>query len=91
MTFGRLMISDGKVTPSLFGTYDVPLRSAPGRLAFAQPVGVVPGASRTHVVLSVVRANSAQQVRDRIHPHDKQVVLLVQRGESRIFVPVELG
>jgi serine protease Do len=55
----------------------------------AADAGIQPG----DVVLSVDGSpvNSVRQLRDRIHPRDKQVALLVQRGESRIFVPVELG
>jgi serine protease Do len=55
----------------------------------AADAGIQPG----DVVLSVDGSpvNSVQQLRDRIHRRDKQVALLVQRGDSRIFVPVELG
>jgi len=55
----------------------------------AADAGIQPG----DVVLSVNGApvNSAQQLRDTIQQRDKQVALLVQRGEARIFVPVELG
>jgi serine protease Do len=55
----------------------------------AADAGIQPG----DVVLSVDGSpvNTARQLRDKIRPHDKQVALLVQRGDSRIFVPVELG
>jgi serine protease Do len=55
----------------------------------AADAGIQPG----DVVLSVNGApvNSAQQLREKIQERDKQVALLVQRGEARIFVPVELG
>ena len=55
----------------------------------AADAGIQPG----DVVLSVDGApvNSAQELREKIGQHDKQVALLVQRGEARIFVPVELG
>jgi len=26
-----------------------------------------------------------------VHQHDKQIALLIQRGDNRIFVPVALG
>jgi len=55
----------------------------------AADAGIQPG----DVVLSVDGSpvSSAQQLREKIREHDKQVALLVQRGDSRIFVPVELG
>jgi len=55
----------------------------------AADAGIQPG----DVVLSVDGSplDSVQQLRDKVSKHDKQVALLVQRGESRIFVPVELG
>jgi serine protease Do len=55
----------------------------------AAVAGIEPG----DVVLSVNGApvNSAQELKKQIHRHDKQVALLVQRGDARIFVPVELG
>jgi hypothetical protein len=31
------------------------------------------------------------QLRALVHDHDKQVALLIQRGDSRIFIPVALG
>ncbi len=58
-------------------------------MAPAADAGIQPG----DVVLSVDGSpvNTAQELRDKIGQHDKQVALLVQRGESRIFVPVQLG
>jgi serine protease Do len=55
----------------------------------AADAGIQPG----DVVLSVNGApvNSVQELRDQVHKHDKQVALLVQRGDARIFVPVQLG
>ncbi len=35
--------------------------------------------------------HSANQLLHIVHEHDKQVALLIQRGDSRIFVPVELS
>ncbi len=51
--------------------------------------GIQPG----DVVLSVDGSpiSSAKQLRDAVSHHEKQIALLVQRGDSRIFVPVELG
>ena len=45
------------------------------------------------VVLSVDGApvNSAKDLRALVHKHDKQAALLVQRGDTRIFVPVDIG
>jgi DNA-binding response OmpR family regulator len=34
---------------------------------------------------------SVAQLRALMHEHDKQVALLIQRGDSRIFIPVGLG
>ncbi|HMK87326.1 MAG TPA: DegQ family serine endoprotease [Steroidobacteraceae bacterium] len=45
------------------------------------------------VVLSVngTPVNSVTQFQGLVHEHDSQVALLIQRGDSRIFIPVELG
>jgi serine protease Do len=45
------------------------------------------------VVLSVdgTSVQSAEQLRKIIDSHSKQVALLIQRGQDRIFVPVDLG
>lgn len=55
----------------------------------AAAAGIQPG----DVVLSVDGSpvNTVKELREKIGQHDKQVALLVQRGESRIFVPVQLG
>ena len=34
---------------------------------------------------------SVEQLRSLVHNHDSQVALLIQRGDTRIFIPVELG
>jgi serine protease Do len=51
------------------------------------------GIQRGDVVLSVdgTPVDSVAQLRAMITRHDKQVALLIQRGENRLFVPVELG
>ena len=51
------------------------------------------GIKRGDVVLSVDGSpvNSAEELRAKIGRSDKLVALLVQHGESRVFVPVELG
>jgi serine protease Do len=55
----------------------------------AADAGIQPG----DVVLSVdgTAVDSVGQLRKMIGPHDKQVALLIQRGENRLFVPVSLG
>jgi serine protease Do len=60
-----------------------------GARAPAADAGIQPG----DVVLSVDGSpvNSAEELREKIGQHDKQVALLIQRGEARIFVPVQLG
>ncbi len=51
------------------------------------------GIQQGDVVLSVdgTPVQSVAQLRDLLRDHDKQVALLIQRGDSRIFLPVELG
>jgi serine protease Do len=51
------------------------------------------GIEQGDVVLSVdgTPVQSVAQLRSLVHDHDKQVALLIQRGDARIFVPVELG
>ena len=51
------------------------------------------GIQQGDVVLSVdgTPVQSVAQLRDLVQNHDKQVALLIQRGDSRIFVPVGLG
>jgi serine protease Do len=55
----------------------------------AADAGIQPG----DVVLSVdgTPVDSVAQLRKMIGAHDKQVALLIQRGENRLFVPVNLG
>lgn len=62
------------------------VENAQGRAAEA---GIQPG----DVVLSVdgTPVQSVSQLRDLVHGNNKQVALLIQRGDSRIFVPVGLG
>ena len=51
------------------------------------------GIQRGDVVLSVngKPVHSAADLREAVQQHDKQIALLIQRGDSRIFVPVALG
>jgi len=62
------------------------VEEASGRAAEA---GIQPG----DVVLSIDGApvQSVEQLRALVREHDKQVALLIQRGDSRIFIPVGLG
>ncbi len=62
------------------------VEDAQGRAADA---GIQPG----DVVLSVdgTPVESVAQLRKIVAQHDKQVALLIQRGENRLFVPVTLG
>jgi serine protease Do len=55
----------------------------------AAEAGIEPG----DVVLSVdgTPLQSVEQLRKRVQGHDKQIALLVQRGNTRLFVPVTLG
>jgi serine protease Do len=55
----------------------------------AAEAGIQPG----DVVLSVdgTPVQSVAQLRKMIDEHDKQMALLIQRGNSRLFVPVTLG
>jgi serine protease Do len=55
----------------------------------AADAGIQPG----DVVLSVdgTPVRTAEQMRNIVRKHDKQVALLIQRGDARIFVPVVLG
>jgi hypothetical protein len=34
---------------------------------------------------------SVAELRGLVHQHSKQIALLIQRGDDRIFVPVALG
>jgi serine protease Do len=51
------------------------------------------GIQEGDVVLSVngTPVESIAQLRGLLHDHDNQVALLIQRGDTRIFVPVGLG
>jgi serine protease Do len=62
------------------------VEDAQGRAAEA---GIQPG----DVVLSVdgTPVQSVAQLRKMVQEHDKQIALLIQRGENRLFVPVTLG
>lgn len=55
----------------------------------AADAGIQPG----DVVLSAdgVPVQSVEQLRKLVKAHDKQIALLIQRGENRLFVPVGLG
>jgi serine protease Do len=62
------------------------VEDAQGRAAEA---GIQPG----DVVLSVdgTAVQSVAQLRKMVQEHDKQIALLIQRGDARLFVPVTLG
>jgi serine protease Do len=62
------------------------VEDAQGRAADA---GIQPG----DVVLSVdgIPVQSVAQLRKMVQEHDKQIALLIQRGDVRLFVPVTLG
>ncbi len=62
------------------------VEDAQGRAAEA---GIQPG----DVVLSVdgTAVHSVEQLREMVQQHDKQIALLIQRGDARLFVPVTLG
>jgi serine protease Do len=51
------------------------------------------GIQRGDVVLSVdgTAVQSVAQLRKMVKDHDKQIALLIQRGEARLFIPVTLG
>jgi serine protease Do len=51
------------------------------------------GIQRGDVVLSVdgKPVQSVEQLRKMVKDHDKQIALLIQRGDARLFVPVTLG
>jgi serine protease Do len=51
------------------------------------------GIQRGDVVLSVdgTPVQSVEQLRKMVKDHDKQIALLIQRGDARLFVPVTLG
>jgi len=62
------------------------VEDARGRAAEA---GIQPG----DVVLSVdgTPVQNVAQLRKMVQEHDKQIALLIQRGDARLFVPVTLG
>ena len=62
------------------------VEDAQGRAAEA---GIQPG----DVVLSVdgTPVQTVAQLRNMVKDHDKQIALLIQRGDSRLFIPVTLG
>jgi serine protease Do len=62
------------------------VEDAQGRAADA---GIQPG----DVVLSVdgTPVQSIAQLRKMVEEHGKQIALLIQRGDARLFVPVALG
>jgi serine protease Do len=62
------------------------VEDAQGRAAEA---GIQPG----DVVLSVdgTAVESVAQLRKMVKDHDKQVALLIQRGDARLFIPITLG
>jgi len=62
------------------------VEEAQGRAAEA---GIQPG----DVVLSVdgIPVQTVAQLRKLVKDHDKQIALLIQRGDSRLFFPVTLG
>jgi serine protease Do len=55
----------------------------------AAEAGIEPG----DVVLSVdgTPVESVAQLRKMVQEHSKQIALLIQRGDARMFVPVTLG
>jgi serine protease Do len=55
----------------------------------AADAGIQPG----DIVLSVdgTPVQSVAQLRELVQAHDKQIALLIQRGDGRLFVPVTLG
>jgi serine protease Do len=78
------------LTPDERGQAGVPaglvVEESSGRAAEA-------GIQEGDVVLSVngTPVNSVEQLRSLVHSHGDQVALLIQRGNTRIFVPVGLG
>jgi serine protease Do len=60
-----------------------------GSQGHAAEAGIQPG----DVVLSVdgTPVQSVEQLRKMVQQHDKQIALLIQRGSTRLFVPVGLG
>lgn len=59
----------------------------------AQGPAAQAGIQQGDVVLAVdgTPVQSVDQLKDLVRQHDKQLALLIQRGDQRLFVPVELG
>jgi serine protease Do len=59
----------------------------------AQGPAAEAGIQQGDLVLSVNGSpvHSVSQLRDLVHEHDKQIALLIQRGDARIFVPIQMG
>ncbi len=87
---GRLGLSVRPLTPDERNQADV---SGGLLVEHARGPAADAGIQSGDIVLSADGApvNSARQLSQIVHKHDKQVALLIQRGDSRIFVPVELG
>jgi serine protease Do len=86
---GRLGLALRPLNPqekSQVGSGGLVVEDARGRAADA-------GIQRGDVVLAVdgTPVASVPQMRKVVGEHDKQVALLIQRGENRLFVPVSLG
>jgi serine protease Do len=71
------------------------LSGVPGGLVVedAQGRAAEAGIQAGDVVLSVdgTAVQSVAQLRKMVQEHDKQIALLIQRGDARLFVPVTLG
>jgi serine protease Do len=85
----RLGLSVRPLTPEereQVGSSGLLVQDAEGRAAAA-------GIQQGDVVLSVngTPVRSVGDLRSLVHGSDKQIALLIQRGDSRIFVPVALG
>jgi serine protease Do len=87
---GRLGLAVRPLNPQERREAGVPgglvVEDAQGRAAEA-------GIQRGDVVLSVdgTLVDNAAQLRKMVEEHGNQIALLIQRGESRVFVPVTLG
>ena len=49
------------------------------------------GSIRSGMMRALSPVESVAQLRKLVHQRDKQVALLIQRGDNRLFVPVPLG
>jgi serine protease Do len=94
--------SDGASAPARLGLALRPLNQderrqagVPGGLVVedAQGRAAEAGIQAGDVVLSVdgTPVQSVEQLRKMVQGHDKQIALLIQRGDVRLFVPVTLG